>query len=215
MIHLKLRLISKADWSKYLDAPAGSTVFCPNPAPPSIGSKVQLEVLFQGGPRLLMHGRVLWRRTGNDPRARAGAGIGVDPSDKQKLEFVEDYVTGRVRDQRSKRRLPIRLRVTYRTHTGRRINFTRDIHEDGVFVRSTELLAPGDETRLIIAPPGGDYKPIEVRGAVVRLVEEEPDRGMGIQLVFKDDEERQSFADFVSRMEEEYLVGTLPDEALS
>ena len=54
-----------------------------------------------------------------------------------------------------------------------------------------------------------------MRGTVVRVNRDDPDRGMGITLLFRDDNERRMFADFVRRLEQEYLAGTLPDEALS
>jgi Tfp pilus assembly protein PilZ len=213
-LRLKLRVVAKEDWAKYYDA-AGGTVFCPSATPPSVGQSLQLEVLFQGGPRLLVRGVVLWRRPAGDARARAGVGLGIHPVDRDKLEFINHFVRDQMGDQRRRRRLPLRLRATYTARTGRRINFTRDIHEEGVFVRSSELLTSGDDIKLLLVPPGGNFKPIEVRGRVVRLVEEQPHRGMGINLVFKDPEEQRGFAEFVKRLEEEYLAGTLPDEALS
>jgi Tfp pilus assembly protein PilZ len=214
MQRLKLRLVDTTDWAKYHDDVKSTTIFCPTATPPSVGTQLQLEIMFQGGPRMLMQGVVLWRRASGDARARAGVGVGVHPIDRVKLDFIERYVRGELKDKRGRRRLPIRLRVTYSARQGRRINFTRDIHEEGVFVRSAELLDPGDETKLLILPPGGNFKPIEVRGTVVRLVTKEPGRGMGITLTFRDDGERRQFADFVHRLEQEYLAGTLPDEAL-
>jgi hypothetical protein len=104
--------------------------------------------------------------------------------------------------------------VTYSVRGGRRINFTRDLDEHGIFVRAADPLSPGEENRLLLLPPGGAFKPIEVRGNVVRVVKEDPDRGMGIALAFRDDAEKRMFGDFVKRLEQEYLAGTLPDEAL-
>src|SRR5262249_15166909 len=214
MLRLKLRLVAKQDWVKYFDEPSGGTIFCPTTTPPAVGTALQLEAMFQGGPRLIMRGVVLWRRATGDARARAGVGVGVHAADRQKIEYIHAYVAGEP-DRRYRRRLPIRLRVTYTARQGRRIHFTRHRHEEGVFVRSAELLTPGDETRLLISPPGGEFKPIEARGQVVRLVEEEPDRGMGIALIFKDSQEKQHFADFVRKLEQQYLSGSLPDEAIS
>src|SRR5262245_57958264 len=173
MLRLKLRLVSREDWGKYFDEAAGGTIFCPTTAPPAIGSAVQLEVMFQNGPRLFLRGAVMWRRATGDARARAGVGIGIHPADRQKITYIGSYAKGEP-DRRFRRRLPIRLRVTYAARQGRRINFTRDLHEEGVFIRSAELLEPGHETRLLISPPGGEFKPIEVRGQVVRLIEDEP-----------------------------------------
>jgi hypothetical protein len=213
MERLKLRLVAREDWAKYFDEGSG-TIFCPSATPPPVGQSVELEVLFQGGPRMILRGDVLWRRPAGDARTRPGIGFGVHPIDQLKMTYLLGYVRGESSEQRGRRRLPIRMRVTYSARAGRRINFTRDIHEDGVFVRSVELLDMNAETKLLLAPPGGDWKPIEVRGKVARLVEEGPDRGMGIQLVFRGEVERRAFAEFVERLEEQYLAGTLPDEAL-
>jgi Tfp pilus assembly protein PilZ len=216
ILRLKVRLVAKADWAKYYDEASNHTIFCPTPTPPAVGTPVQIEVMFQGGPRLILHGTTLWRRPAGDARARAGAGVGVAPIDREKLEYIGRYVRDDLmEDKRGRRRLPIRLRVTYSVRGGRRINFTRDLHEDGVFVRAADPLAPGEETKLLLLPPGGAFKPIEVRGTVVRVNRDDPDRGMGITLLFRDDNERRMFADFVRRLEQEYLAGTLPDEALS
>ena len=215
LLRLKLRLVAKSDWAKYYDAAANHTIFCPTATPPGVGTSVQLEVLFQGGPRLLLHGVTLWRRPAGDARARAGVGVGVQPMDREKLDFIDRYTRDELNEQRGRRRLPIRLRVTYSVPGGRRINFTRDLHEEGVFVRAADPLAAGEETKLLLLPPGGNFKPIEVRGSVVRACKDDPDRGMGIQLLFRDDAEKHHFADFVKRLEQEYLSGSLPDEALS
>jgi Tfp pilus assembly protein PilZ len=216
ILRLKLRLVAKGDWTKYYDAGANHTIFCPTATPPAVGTPVQIEVMFQGGPRMLLHGMTMWRRPAGDARARAGAGIGVQPIDREKLEYIGRYARDEVmEDKRGRRRLPIRLRVTYSVPGGRRINFTRDLHEHGIFVRAADPLAPGEETKLLLIPPGGAFKPIEVRGNVVRVVKEDPDRGMGIQLLFRDDNEKRMFADFVKRLEQEYMAGSLPDEALS
>jgi hypothetical protein len=140
--------------------------------------------------------------------------VGIDPAERQKIVYVAGYVKGEAADQRRLRRLPLRLQVTYSAKTGRRINFTRDLNEEGAFVRCTELLAVGEETRLLIMPPGGTFKPIPVRGIVKHLTQNRDERGMGIAFVFPMATERASFAEFIARLEQEYLRGALPDETI-
>src|SRR5262245_7948263 len=120
ILRLKLRLVARSDWAKYYDAAANHTIFCPNPTPPAVGTPVQIEVMFQAGPRLLLHGVTLWRRPAGDSRARAGAGVAVAATDREKLDFIARYVRNEMDDKRGRRRLPIRLRVTYSVRAGRR-----------------------------------------------------------------------------------------------
>ena len=54
-------------------------------------------------------------------------------------------------------------RIRRRAAKGRRVNFTRDLNEEGAFVRTAEMLDLGATTVLLISPPGGEYKPVEVQ----------------------------------------------------
>jgi Tfp pilus assembly protein PilZ len=217
MERIHLRLPTREDWWRYYDANiTGGGIFCPASEPPDVGREVRVEITFVGGPRFIIKGKVMWRRPQlNDPRARAGVGIKVSTGDQSKLQYVNAWVRGGVMDKRELRRLPVRLRVTYTARTGRRINFTRDLSEEGVFVRSQELLELNTPIKLLVTPPGTDFKPVALKGVVARLVDEEGERGMGIQLEFANDKEREKFAAFVNRLEEEYLAGELPDDVIS
>jgi type IV pilus assembly protein PilZ len=209
---LKLHLVERSDFVKYQD-PAGG-IFVPGTDTPSVGSTVTVEIIFQGGPRVLLHGVVSWRRATGDARTRPGVGIAVDPGEKPKLAYVHGYVRGGLLDVREKRRLPVRLRVAYASAKGRRVNFTRDLNEEGAFVRAVETLDVGARTLLLISPPGGGYKPIEVNAVVARTQADGNDRGMGVRFEFQSDDERARFLSFVGKLEKDYLEGKLPDEAL-
>jgi hypothetical protein len=124
---LKLHLVERADFHKYYEDASG--MFVPGGDPPNVGERVTVEVIFQGGPRVLLHGVVLWRRTTGDARARPGAGIGIDGAEQAKIRYLSGYVRGGLIDVRERRRLPVRLRVAYTGHKGRRVNFTRDLNE--------------------------------------------------------------------------------------
>lgn len=217
MIRLHLRLPTREDWWRYFDSNvAGGGIFCPTGEPPDVGREVRVEITFVGGPRFFLKGTVMWRRPQlKDPRARAGVGIKVHSADRGKLSYVNAWVRGGVLDKRDGRRLPLRLRVTYTGRTGRRINFTRDLSDEGVFVRSQELLDLNTPIKLLLAPPGDDYKPFSLSGTVARLVDEEDERGMGIRLEFSSDQDRERYARFINRLEEQYLAGALPDDVVS
>jgi len=209
---LKLHLVERSDFQKYQDPSGG--LFVPGTDTPSVGTPVTVEVAFQGGPRVLLHGVVSWRRATGDARTRPGVGVAVDASERPKLSFIQGYVRGGLLDVREKRRLPVRLRVAYTGPRGRRVNFTRDINEEGAFVRASEMLDVGQKTLLLISPPGGDYKPIEVHGEIARQQNDGADRGVGVRFEFASPEEEERFLQFVKRLETDYLGGRLPDEAL-
>lgn len=217
MKRIHLRVPSQEDWWRFFDPNiSGGGIFCPGNDPPDVGSDVQLEITFVSGPRFFLRGIVMWRRPQhNDPRARAGVGIKVSPRDRSKVNYVNAWVRGGVLDKREQRRLPVRLRVTYSGRSGRRINFTRDLSEEGLFVRSQELLELDTPITVMISPPGNDYKPYSLAGTVARLVDEPDERGMGIQIIFADEQARARYTAFVHKLEEEYLAGQLPDEVVS
>jgi Tfp pilus assembly protein PilZ len=213
---LKLHLVERGDFAKFYDPNTpGGGLFVASADPPPIGTQRTVEVVFQGGPRVLLHGKVLWRRATGDQRARPGVGIGFDPTEQAKLSYIQGYVRGGLLDVRRKSRLPVRLRVAYVGPSGhRRINFTRDINDEGAFVRTAELPEIGAVTLLLLSPPGEGYKPIEVRATVARLQNDGFDRGVGVRFEFATPDERQRFETFMKKLESDYLDGTLPDAAL-
>lgn len=213
---LRLRIPQKGDWPRYFqNNAAGGGVFCPTSQPPDVGTQVRLEITFVGGPRFTMLGVVTWRRaTLNDPRARPGVGIQFHPHEHSKVNYINAWVSGSVKDNRHQRRLPVRLRASYSAHTGRRVNFTRDISEAGVFIRSQELLAVGTPIELTLMHPTKQI-PYPLHGAVSRVVEEKDLRGMGIRLLFSDEIDSSRFKLFIEELEEKLLRGELPDDVIS
>ncbi|MCA9668531.1 MAG: protein kinase [Myxococcales bacterium] len=216
MRRLKLRVPSHEDWDRFFDPNIfGGGIFCPTQDPPEVGTPVRVEITFVAGPRFYVRGAVTWRRPKlNDPRARAGVGVQVHPSERNKVVYVNSWVQGGVQDKRHLRRLPVKLRVTYTARAGRRINFTRDLNEEGVFVRSQELLEKGTMIKLLLMPPGNG-RPFDLRGQVTRVVESRDERGMGIKLRFKSDDAEKAWADTVDGLERAFLSGELPDDVVS
>lgn len=214
-LRLRLRIPNKEDWSRYFDPNiSGGGIFCPSTEPPQVGASVRVEITFVGGPRFFVRGQVTWRRPKlNDPRARAGAGVQVHPSERNKISYVNSWVNGSADDKRGLRRLPVKLRVTYSGRAGRRINFTRDLNEEGIFVRSRELLELDTKIQLLLMPPD-NQKAMALDGVVSRLVEDVDDRGMGIRLRFADAASETAYAALVESLEQQFLSGSLPDDAL-
>ncbi len=213
---LRLRVANRDDWARYYDPNiSGGGIFCPSADPPEVGAVVRVEITFVSGPRFFVQGVVTWRRPKlNDPRARAGVGVQVYTSERNKIVYVNNWANGVADDKRGLRRLPVKLRVTYSGRAGRRINFTRDLNEEGIFVRSRELLELDTPVRLLLMPPG-NHKPFALEGVVSRLVEDSDDRGMGIRLRFSDSTTETAYASLVEQLEEQFLSGDLPDDALA
>lgn len=210
---LKIHLVERSDFARYQDASLGAGgLFVPS-TEPAVGTRVLVEVLFQGGPRVLLHGTVKWRRATGDARARAGVGVEFATSETSKINYLHGYVRGGLLDVRERRRLPIRLKVAYSAPRGRRLNFTRDINEEGAFVRTAEQLAIGATVPLLIYPPGGDFRPLEVSGDVARQADG-GDRGVGVVFRFPDESTREHWYKFIARLETDYLEGKLDDDAL-
>ncbi len=213
---LHVRVATKEDWGRYYDPNiAGGGIFCPSNDPPKVGTSVRVEITFVSGPRLFVRGIATWRRPKlNDPRARAGVGVQVHPSERSKLAYVNHWVKGQADDKRALRRLPVKLQVAYSGRAGRRVNFTRDLNEEGIFVRSRELLELGTPIELVLKPPGSKRKPLSLRGVVSRLVDDIDDRGMGISLRFSDAKKETVYANLVEELEASFLRGDLPEENL-
>lgn len=217
MQRLQLTLSDRHDWYRFVDKSSGDiTVFCPTESPPPAGSSVLIDVQFPSGTRIFLKGVVIWRRS------RASAGRGIEPgagvrlrkADEAKVDYVSGYVRGGLLDKRrGLRRLPIRLQITYSCTSGRRMNFTRDLHEEGLSMNCSELLQLGSMVVLeVIFPKGlGAYR---LRGKVVRHMKDDAGSGMGIQLLFEDSAQQKSYTTTLHRMEELLLEGGLPAELL-
>jgi hypothetical protein len=217
MQRLQLQLTERQDWYQFVDKSSGDVVvFCPTDSPPPAGSSVLLDVQFAGGTRIFLKGVVMWRRSKASAGRgiQPGAGVRIRKADEAKVDYLGGYVRGGLLDKRrGLRRLPIRLQVTYSCASGRRMNFTRDLHEEGLSLNCSELLSLGSTVLLeLIFPKGlGAYR---LRGKVVRHVKDDAGNGMGIQLLFEDSTQQENYVTTLHRLEEMLLEGGLPAELL-
>jgi Tfp pilus assembly protein PilZ len=210
---LKINLVERSDLQRYQDAALGQGgIFVPS-VEPGVGDRVVVEIIFQQGPRILLLGIVKWRRTTGDSRARAGVGVEFLASETAKVSYLHAFVRGGLLDVRERRRLPLRLKVAYTAPRGRRLNFTRDLNEESAFVRTAEQLQLGNVLPLMVYPPGGDFRPLEVSGEVARQ-SDGSDRGVGVVFRFPDETARDAWHRFIARLESDYFAGKLDDDAL-
>ena len=115
---------------------------------------------------------------------------------------------------REKRRLPIRLQVTYGAVEGPANTFTKDINEEGVFLFTDKPLPETSQVHMLVTVPGKP-QPLSLVGKVSHTIlaaDEEPP-GMGI--VFDlDDAQREQLTAVIKELEELLEKGALPKTTL-
>jgi uncharacterized protein (TIGR02266 family) len=217
VVRLNLALADKSEWVKVFD-PRGGGVFVATTEPPEAGTEVRVDLTIGGGgPRVILKGSVLWRREedGADGRSPRGCAVGLDVGDREKINFLNGYVRGGLLNRRERRRLPLRLPVTYGGMDGPQRTFTRDINEEGAFILSDTPLPEDTVLHFRIAAPG-ESQPIELRGVVSHtvIVEDEDVPGMGVRFTMAEDQEKQ-LVDLIDRLEHDFFAGVLPEEVIS
>ena len=203
-----LRLDSPSDWIRVFD-PRDGTVAAATPIRPGIGDSLRIDLTCgDGGPRVILRGQVVGFR------GEGTSLVGLGPTEREKVNYLNGFVRGGLLNLRESRRLPLRLPVTYGGIGGPVETFTRDINEHGVFVVTDEPLPEDAEVHLIITVPT-QPDPVSVVGRVSHTVVPEDEDVAGMGIVF-----RASAADAdkvtaaVDALEREFLAGTLPDDAL-
>lgn len=214
-MRLTVELSDKSQWVKVFD-PRDCTIFVAVDNPPEVGMQTRVDVCIQGGdgPRVILHGRVIARRPGDEDGLPPGCSIAVGFEDREKINYLNGYVRGGLLNLRTKRRLPLRLKVTYGAVDGPKQTHTRDINEEGVFVVSEKPLPEQSEVHLRIEIPGAPA-PLAIAGIVSHtvVVEDEDVPGMGI--MFKlDDSNRPALLKAIDSLERRFLKGELPDDVL-
>jgi Tfp pilus assembly protein PilZ len=215
---LVLRLADRHDWVKVFD-PRGSSIFVGMESPPAVGEEVRIDLTIEdGGPRVILRGAVLWARTPeeSDEKDPPGCSVGLVMADREKVNFLNGYVRGGLLNRRERRRLPLRLSVTYGGLAGPEQTFTRDINEEGMFILAEEPLPEQTLLHFILAVPGR-AEPVELKGTVSHTVIPSDDDvpGMGVRYVLDDPARAATMKGIVDQLEQDFLAGTLPDDVIS
>ena len=214
---IALAIAEPRQWdSFYSTSGDADMVFCPTLDEISVGEPVRISLTFRGGPQFFITGVAMWRRPPGPGarRLRPGVGVRLNGFERYKISYISGFCRGGLLNKRSSPRIPVRLQVTYRSGGARRMNFTRDITETGILLGVAELLPQGTPVDLTIVPPL-DISPIKLHGSVVRHVQDEQGRAMGIQLNFRDDEERRLFVFLVRDVERAFQLGKLDERHLA
>src|SRR5438477_572350 len=75
-------------------------------------------------------------------------------AERDKINYLNGYVRGGLINLREKRRLPIRLAVTYGAVDGPATTFTKDLNEEGVFLFTDKPLPEASQVHMLLTLPG-------------------------------------------------------------
>ena len=111
---------------------------------------------------------------------------------------------------REKRRLPIRLQVTYGAVEGPATTFTKDINEEGMFLFTDKPLPETSQVQVELTLPSRP-QPLSLVGKVSHTIVDHDDERPGMGIVFDLDEAaRDQLAEIVRELEDQLHAGTLP-----
>lgn len=210
VVRIDLRLANASDWIRLFDSRDG-TLFIARTESPAVGTSVRVDLIVGDlGPRVILRGTVISRRDDATP----GCVVAIGPMERVKINYLHGYVRGGMLDLREKRRLPIRLPVTYGAVDGPRQTFTRDLNEEGAFVVSDTPLPEDSEVHLLLTFPGRD-QPLSLSGVVSHTVVPEDEDTPGMGIVFHlDDTVRAHLIAAVDDVEKKFLADQLPEAML-
>ena len=203
-VRLELRLGSHSEWIKIFD-PRDWTVFVPCEAPVDNGATVRIE-LDVGGWLVELRGTVVGTR--DDP---PGVVVARGGSERDKINYLNGYVRGGLLNLREKRRLPIRLSVTYGAVEGPATTFTKDINEEGLFLFTENPLPETSQIHMLVTVPG-QAQPLSLVGKVSHTIISEDEEPPGMGVVFElDPAQRVAMIAVIAQLEAQMRDGGLTD----
>jgi len=206
-VRLELHLSNQSEWIKIFD-PRDWTVFVPSEEPAEIGSNLRID-LDVGGWLVTLRGTVLGRR--DDPQ---GLVVALGGSEREKINYLNGFVRGGLLNLRGKRRLPIRLQVTYGAIEGPANTFTKDINEEGLFLFTDKPLPETSQVHMLITLPG-KAQPLSIVGKVSHTIVAQDDEPPGMGIVFElDESQREQLTQVIEELEEQLKHGKLPTTTL-
>jgi Tfp pilus assembly protein PilZ len=206
-LRLELRLTDHSEWIKIFD-PRDWTVFvaCDQPAETGATLRIDLDV---DGWRVVLRGTVVGTR--DDP---AGVVVALNGNERDKINYLNGFVRGGLLNLREKRRLPIRLSVTYGAIEGPATTFTKDINEEGLFLFTDKPLPETSQVHMLITVPGRT-EPLSLVGKVSHTILAQDDEPPGMGIVFElDDVQRTALTAVINELEGQLNDGKLPTTTL-
>ena len=203
VLRLELRLANQTEWIKIFD-PRDWTVFVPSTEDHDNGKSLRID-LDVGGWLVTLRGTVVGRRT--DP---SGVVVALGASERDKINYLNGYVRGGLLNLREKRRLPIRLQVTYGAIEGPASTFTKDINEEGVFLFTDKPLPETSQVHMLVTVPGKP-QPLSLVGKVSHTIVPADEEAPGMGIVFDlDDAQRENLVALMKELEDQLHAGRLP-----
>ena len=210
---MALRLADKSEWIKVFD-PRECTVFVSSESSPSVGTAVRIDLCIgDAGPRILLRGTVMSRHQGRKGGFPAGCTVALGPREREKINYLNGFVRGGLLDLRERRRLPVRLPVTFGGLGGPYETFTRDINEEGVFVVAEEPLPESSRIHLLLTLPNRE-EPLSLNGDVSHTVLPEDEDVPGMGILFCKEDRGDALTAIIDELEKAFLSGSLPEEVL-
>jgi uncharacterized protein (TIGR02266 family) len=207
VVRLELRLSNQSEWIKIFD-PRDGTIFVPSETPIDNGMQVRVDLSVAGW-LVTLRGTVIGAR--EEP---SGVVVALSGTEKEKINYLYAFVRGGLLNLREKRRLPLRLQVTYGAVEGPASTFTKDINEEGLFLFTDKPLPETSQVHMLVTVPGRQ-QPLSLVGKVSHTIlahDEEPP-GMGI--VFDLDEaQRENLAAVIKELGDLLDNNELPDPVL-
>jgi Tfp pilus assembly protein PilZ len=204
-VRLELRLSNQSEWIKIFD-PRDGTIFVPTDKPIENGTQLRIDLSVAGW-LVALRGTVVGTR--EEP---AGLLVALSGTEKDKINYLNGFVRGGLLNLREKRRLPIKLQVTYGAVEGPEKTFTKDINEEGLFLFTERPLPETSQVHMLVSVPG-HQQPLSLVGKVSHtiLAQDEEPPGMGI--VFDLDEtQRENLQGVIKELEALLDKNALPDQ---
>ena len=202
-MRLELRLNNQSEWIKIFD-PRDWTVFVPTDTPIDQGSTLRID-LDVGGWRVTLRGTVVGVR--EEP---VGVVVAIGGTEREKINYLNGFVRGGLLNLREKRRLPIKLLVTYGAVEGPANTYTKDINEDGLFLFTDNPLPETSQIHMLVSVPG-KAQPLSLVGKVSHTILDADDEPPGMGVVFDIDEtQREALVGVIKELEDALEQGALP-----
>jgi Tfp pilus assembly protein PilZ len=202
-VRRELRLASHSEWIKIFD-PRDWTLLVPAGEPVEQGAPLRID-LDAAGWLVTLRGTVVGLR--DDP---PGVIVALGGEERDKINYLNGFVRGGLLNLRGKRRLPIRLEVTYGAVEGPATTFTKDINEEGVFLFTDNPLPETSQVHMLVSLPGHS-QPLSLVGKVSHTILAHDEEAPGMGIVFDlDDPARAQLTAIIVDLEAQLHAGKLP-----
>jgi len=204
-VRLEISLSNQSEWLKMFD-PRDWTLTVATDREVANNAQIRID-LDVGGWLVTLRGTVVGRPAGAVTVALGG-------TERDKINYLNGFVRGGLLNLREKRRLPIRLAVTYGAIEGPANTFTKDLNDEGVFLFTDKPLPETSQVHMLLAIPGKP-QPLSLMGRVSHTILVDDDETPGMGIVFELDEaQRADLVAIVKDLEEQLLAGRLPTNAV-